>query len=80
MDELTLEESYLLHYFTTSLTDTIFQWYSHLKPNAVADWADMQKKFFDRFQMAEPKVSLVELCSLRQKKDEIALGVGEIPT
>ncbi|MQL96630.1 hypothetical protein Taro_029311, partial [Colocasia esculenta] len=34
---------------------------------------DMQKKFLDRFQTAEKKVSLSELCSLKQKKGESAI-------
>ncbi|MQL78937.1 hypothetical protein Taro_011363 [Colocasia esculenta] len=50
-----------------------FQWYAKLKIGSVLDWADMQSKFYDRFQTAERKVSLAELCSLRQKKGESAI-------
>ncbi|MQM22380.1 hypothetical protein Taro_055431 [Colocasia esculenta] len=73
MGDLALEESYLLRYFATSLTRVAFQWYSKLKSNSVADWADLQKKFINRFQTAERKVSLAELCSLKQKKGESAI-------
>ncbi|MQL84426.1 hypothetical protein Taro_016941 [Colocasia esculenta] len=73
MGELAFDESYLLRYFATSLTGTAFQWYSRLRPNSIVDWADLQKKFIDRFQTAERKVSLAELCSLRQRKGETAL-------
>ncbi|MQL72984.1 hypothetical protein Taro_005319 [Colocasia esculenta] len=70
MGDLASDESYLLRYFATSLTGVAFQWYSKLKSGSVTDWADMQKKFYDRFQTAERKVSLAELCSLKQKKEE----------
>ncbi|MQM17414.1 hypothetical protein Taro_050385 [Colocasia esculenta] len=73
MGDLAFDESYLLRYFTTSLTGVAFQWYSKLKSNSVADWADMQKKFINHFQTAERKVSLAELCSLKQKKRESAI-------
>ncbi|MQM11988.1 hypothetical protein Taro_044902 [Colocasia esculenta] len=73
LGELATEESYLLRYFATSLTGVAFQWYSKLKSNSVADWADMQKKFLDRFQTVERKVSLAELCSLKQKTGELAI-------
>ncbi|MQM09260.1 hypothetical protein Taro_042126 [Colocasia esculenta] len=73
MGELAFYESYLLRYFATSLTGTIFQWYSTLRPNSIVDWVDLQKKFIDRFQTAERKVSLAELCSLKQRKGETAL-------
>ncbi|MQL89747.1 hypothetical protein Taro_022322 [Colocasia esculenta] len=73
MGELAFDESYLLRYFATSLTGTAFQWYSRLRPNSIVDWADLQKKFIDRFQTAERKVSLAELCSLKQRKGETAL-------
>ncbi|MQM21173.1 hypothetical protein Taro_054207, partial [Colocasia esculenta] len=73
MGNLASDESYLLRYFTTSLTGVAFQWYSKLKSGSVTDWADMQKKFYDRFQTAERKVSLAELCTLKQKKGESAI-------
>ncbi|MQM10552.1 hypothetical protein Taro_043447 [Colocasia esculenta] len=73
LGELATDESYLLRYFATSLTGVAFQWYSNLKPDSVAGWVDMQRKFLDRFQMVERKVSLVELCSLKQNKGESTL-------
>ncbi|MQL84299.1 hypothetical protein Taro_016799, partial [Colocasia esculenta] len=73
MGDLASDESYLLRYFATSLTGIAFQWYSKLKSGSIANWADMQKKFYDRFQTAERKVSLAELCSLKQKKGESAV-------
>ncbi|MQL88312.1 hypothetical protein Taro_020861 [Colocasia esculenta] len=73
MGDLASDESYLLRYFATSLTGVAFQWYSKLRSGSVTDWADMQKKFYDRFQTAERKVSLTELCSLKQKKEESAI-------
>ncbi|MQL73497.1 hypothetical protein Taro_005846 [Colocasia esculenta] len=73
MGDLASDESYLLRYFATSLTGIAFQWYSKLKSGSVTDWADMQKKFYDRFQTTERKVSLAELCTLKQKKGESAI-------
>ncbi|MQM22937.1 hypothetical protein Taro_055996, partial [Colocasia esculenta] len=73
MGDLASDESYLLRYFATSLTGVAFQWYSKLRSGSVTDWADMQKKFYDCFQTAERKVSLTELCSLKQKKEESAI-------
>ncbi|MQL91945.1 hypothetical protein Taro_024564 [Colocasia esculenta] len=73
MGGLAFDESYLLRYFATSLTGTAFQWYSRLRPNSIVNWADLQKKFIDRFQTAERKVSLAELCSLKQRKGETTL-------
>ncbi|MQM06562.1 hypothetical protein Taro_039386 [Colocasia esculenta] len=69
MGELAFHESYLLRYFATSLTGTAFQ----LRPNSIVDWANLQKKFINRFQTAERNVSLAELCSLKQRKGETAL-------
>ncbi|MQL93665.1 hypothetical protein Taro_026306 [Colocasia esculenta] len=47
LGELAIGKSYLHRYFATSLIEVAFQRYSELKPDSVADWADLQKKFLD---------------------------------
>ncbi|MQL92254.1 hypothetical protein Taro_024877 [Colocasia esculenta] len=73
MGELATEESYLLRYFSTSLTGPAFQWYARLKPNSIVGWEDMQRKFFECFRVIERRVTLAELISLKQNKNESAL-------
>ena len=47
LGKLAIGKSYILRYFATSLIEVAFQRYSELKPDSVADRADMQKKFMD---------------------------------
>ncbi|MQL77236.1 hypothetical protein Taro_009647, partial [Colocasia esculenta] len=73
MGDLASDESYLLKFFSSSLTGLAFEWYSSLSAGSISDWADMQKKFRERFYIAEREVTVAELYATRQRNDESAL-------
>ncbi|MQL84504.1 hypothetical protein Taro_017013 [Colocasia esculenta] len=73
MGDLAADESYLLKFFGSSLTGLAFEWYSSLPAGSISDWTDMQKKFRERFYIAEREVTVAELYATRQKNDESAL-------
>ncbi|MQM22128.1 hypothetical protein Taro_055176 [Colocasia esculenta] len=73
MGDLASDESYLLKFFGSSLTGLAFEWYSSLSTGSISDWADMQKKFRERFYIAEREVTVAELYATRQRNDESAL-------
>ncbi|MQM18289.1 hypothetical protein Taro_051277, partial [Colocasia esculenta] len=73
MGDLAANESYLLKFFGSSLTGLAFEWYSGLPARSVLDWADMQKKFRERFYIAEREVIATELYATKQKANESTL-------
>ncbi|MQL76703.1 hypothetical protein Taro_009081 [Colocasia esculenta] len=73
MADLASDESYLLKFFGSSLTGLAFEWYSSLSAGSISDWADMQKKFRERFYTTEREVTVAELYATRQRNDESAL-------
>ncbi|MQM08653.1 hypothetical protein Taro_041503, partial [Colocasia esculenta] len=73
MGDLATDESYLLKFFGSSLTGLAFEWYSGLPAGSILDWTDMQKKFRERFYIAEREVTATELYGTKQKGNESAL-------
>ncbi|MQM22617.1 hypothetical protein Taro_055672 [Colocasia esculenta] len=70
MGDLAADESYLLKFFGSSLTGLAFKWYSNLSVRSIIDWPDMQRKFIERFYVAEREITLVELYATRQQDNE----------
>ncbi|MQM17659.1 hypothetical protein Taro_050634 [Colocasia esculenta] len=73
MGDLAADESYLLKFFGSSLTSLAFEWYSSLPAGSISDWTDMQKKFRERFYIAEREVTVAELYATGQRNNESAL-------
>ncbi|XP_050233341.1 uncharacterized protein LOC126681829 [Mercurialis annua] len=55
-----------LRLFASSLTKMAFTWYSHLSPNSIGAWKDMEMKFHEEFYRAPPDVTLADLARISQ--------------
>ncbi|XP_050218815.1 uncharacterized protein LOC126669396 [Mercurialis annua] len=59
-----------LRLFASSLTKMAFTWYSHLSPNSIGAWKDLEIKFHEEFYRAPPDVTLADLARISQLPSE----------
>ncbi|XP_050222547.1 uncharacterized protein LOC126672637 [Mercurialis annua] len=59
-----------LRLFASSLTKITFTWYSHLSPNSIGSWKDLETKFHEEFYIAAPDVTLDDLARISQLPSE----------
>lgn len=57
--------------FSSSLTKTIFYWYSTLLVNSMLSWNDMQSKFHDQFYKTKSKVAMRDLVKVVHEPGEL---------
>ncbi|KAI5329465.1 hypothetical protein L3X38_028862 [Prunus dulcis] len=63
-------DDYLLKQFVRSLRGTAFNWYIDLEPESIDSWEQMEREFLNRFYSTRRSVSMLELTSTKQRKDE----------
>jgi len=50
-----------------------FDWYTDLEPESIDSWGQIAKEFLNRFYSTQHTVSMIELTSNKQWKDEPVL-------
>ncbi|KAI5356364.1 hypothetical protein L3X38_009259 [Prunus dulcis] len=63
-------DDYLVKQFVQSLRGTAFNWYIDLEPESIDSWEQMEREFLNRFYSTRRSVSMLELTSTKQRKDE----------
>ena len=63
-------DDYLVKQFVRSLRGTAFNWYIDLEPESIDSWEQMEREFLNRFYSTRRSVSMLELTSTKQRKDE----------
>ncbi|KAM1798587.1 hypothetical protein ACFX12_032641 [Malus domestica] len=53
-----------------SLKGNAFEWYTDLEPESINSWEQLERKFLNRFYSIRRTVSMLELTSTKQWKDE----------
>ncbi|KAM2675582.1 hypothetical protein EV1_002329 [Malus domestica] len=64
------EGDYLVKQFVRSLKSNAFDWYTDLEPESISSWDQLEKEFLNRFYSTRRTVSMLELTSTKQWKEE----------
>ncbi|KAM1985029.1 hypothetical protein ACFX16_013233 [Malus domestica] len=64
------EGDYLAKQFVRSLKGNTFEWYTDLEPESINNWEQLEREFLNRFYSTRRTVSMLELTSTKQWKDE----------
>ncbi|KAM1734637.1 hypothetical protein ACFX11_020085 [Malus domestica] len=64
------EGDYLAKQFVRSLKGNAFEWYTDLEPESINSWEQLEREFLNRFYNTRRTVSILELTSTKQWKDE----------
>ena len=56
--------------FVRSLKGNAFDWYTDLEPRTIDSWEQLEREFLNHFYSTRRVVSMIELTSSRQWKDE----------
>ncbi|KAM1790734.1 hypothetical protein ACFX12_034769 [Malus domestica] len=64
------EGDYLAKQFVRSLKGNAFEWYTDLEPESINNWEQLEREFLNRFYNTRRTVSMLELTSTKQWKDE----------
>ncbi|KAM1084578.1 hypothetical protein ACFX2I_022778 [Malus domestica] len=64
------ERDYLAKQFVRSLKGNAFEWYTDLEPESINSWEQLEREFLNRFYSTRRTVSMLELTSTKQWKDE----------
>ncbi|KAM1568878.1 hypothetical protein TB2_033691 [Malus domestica] len=64
------EGDYLAKQFVRSLKGNAFEWYTDLEPESINNWEQLEREFLNRFYSNCRTVSMPELTSTNQWKDE----------
>ena len=64
------EGDYLVKQFVHSLKGNAFDWYTDLEPESINSWTQLEREFLNRFYSTRRTVSMLELTSTKQWKDE----------
>ncbi|KAM2636165.1 hypothetical protein EV1_020830 [Malus domestica] len=64
------EGDYLAKQFVCSLKGNAFEWYTDLEPESINSWEQLEREFLNRFYSTRRTVSMLELTSTKQWKDE----------
>ncbi|KAM1791252.1 hypothetical protein ACFX12_035236 [Malus domestica] len=64
------EGDYLAKQFVRSLKGSSFEWYTDLEPESINNWEQLEREFLNRFYSTRRTVSMLELTSTKQWKDE----------
>ncbi|KAM1337739.1 hypothetical protein ACFX2H_041533 [Malus domestica] len=64
------EGDYLAKQFVRSLKGNAFEWYTDLEPEYINSWEQLEREFLNRFYSTRRIVSMLELTSTKQWKEE----------
>ena len=64
------EGDYLVKQFVRSLKSNAFDWYTDLEPESINSWDQLEREFLNRFYSTRRTVSMLELTSTKQWRDE----------
>ncbi|KAM1385968.1 hypothetical protein ACFX2F_032482 [Malus domestica] len=65
-----IKGDYLIKQFMWSLKGNAFDWYTDLEPESINSWDQLEMEFLNHFYNTCPTVSMLELTSVKQWKDE----------
>ena len=70
LGEASVEEAHRVCFFSLSLSGPAFTWFSSLPVNSIANWADLEKKFYTYFYSGIGEKKITDLTTIRQRTNE----------
>ena len=70
LGEALVEDVHRVRFFSLSLSGPAFTWFSSLPVNSIANWADLEKKFYTYFYTGTGEKKITDLTTMRQKTNE----------
>ncbi|KAM1236838.1 hypothetical protein PS2_037634 [Malus domestica] len=67
------EGDYLAKQFVRSLKGNSVEWYTDLEPESINNWEQLEREFLNCFYSTRRTVSMLELTSTKQWKDELVV-------
>ncbi|KAM1411790.1 hypothetical protein ACFXTO_024622 [Malus domestica] len=67
------EGDYLAKQFVRSLKGNAFEWYTDLEPESINSWEQLEREFLNHFYNTRRTVSMLELTSTKQWKNELVI-------
>ena len=70
LGEASIEDAHRVCFFSLSLLGPAFTWFSSLLVNSIANWADLEKKFYTYFYTGTGEKKITDLMTIRQRTSE----------
>ena len=70
LGEASVEDAHRVCFFSLSLSGPVFTWFSSLPVNSIANWADLEKKFYTYFYIGTGEKKITDLTTMRQRTNE----------
>ena len=64
------EGDHIAKQFVRSLKGNAFEWYTDIQPESINSWEQLEKEFLNRFYSTRRTVSMLEMTSTKQWRDE----------
>ena len=71
LGEASVEDAHRVRFFSLSLSGPAFTWFSSLPINSIADWTDLEKKFYTYFYTGTGEKKITDLMTIRQRTKEL---------
>lgn len=68
---MTIDEFLKLKYFPSSLTKSVFTWFTTLPQNLFYTWAQLERLFHEHFFRGETWVNLIDLATMKRFNSEL---------
>jgi hypothetical protein len=70
LGETSIEEARRVCLFSLSLSRPAFTWFSSLTTNSIANWSDLEKKFYTYFYTGTGERKITDLTNMKQRTNE----------
>ena len=67
LGEASIEEAHRVRFFSLSLLRPAFTWFSSLPVNSIANWTDLEKKFYTYFYTRTGEKKITDLTTIRHR-------------
>ena len=65
------QDALKIRLFASTLKGTTFDWYSTLPEDSIQNWTMLETRFLTHFKGEDHPVTMAQLCSLKQGKNEL---------
>jgi hypothetical protein len=70
LGEASADEAFRIRYFSLSLTDPMFTWFTSLPAHSICSWKDLEQKFHAHYLNGSNEKKLIDLTTMRQRSNE----------
>ena len=70
LGEASIEEAHRVRFFSLSLSEPAFTWFSSLADNSIVNWSDLEKKFHIYIYTGIGERKIIDLTTIKQRANE----------